>query len=69
MHGKSRIMDEQVSNLGKVQQGNRGWGEKDKSTRSEKPNESYTNTQQRELFIDLISSIEVKVKNRTLRGQ
>lgn len=53
----------------KIQQGNEDWGEKNKSTISEKPNESYTNTQQRELFIDLISSIEVKVKNRTLRGQ
>lgn len=45
------------------------WGERDKSIKSEKPNESYTNTQQRKLFIDLISRIEYKVKNTTLRGQ
>lgn len=69
MCGKSRIMDEQVSNMGKVQQGNGDWGEKEKSIRSEKPNESYTNTQQRKLFIDLISQIEDKVENTTLRGQ
>lgn len=69
MHGKNRIMNEQVSNMGKVQQGNRDWGEKDKSIRSKKPNRLYTNRQRKELFIDLISRIEDKVKNTILKSQ
>lgn len=52
MYGENRIVDEKISNMGKVQQGNSDLGKKDKSIINEKPIELYKNTQQKALLID-----------------